>query len=46
MTVFAATYLGWDFALYGMVAGALITVVGSMADPAAEPTDRGERSVL
>jgi SSS family solute:Na+ symporter len=46
VTVFAATYLGWDFALYGMVAGALITVVGSMADPAAEPTDRGERSVL
>ena len=46
VTVLAPTYLGWDFALYGMVAGALITVIGSMADPAAESTDRGERSVL
>jgi Na+/proline symporter len=46
VSVFTPTYLGWDFALYGMVAGALITVIGSLADPAAEPTDRGERSVL
>ena len=45
VSVFAPTYLGWDFALFGMLMGALITVIGSLADPAARAVDRDERSV-
>ena len=45
VSVFAPTYLGWDFALYGMLMGAIITFIGSLADPAARSVDQRERSV-
>ena len=46
ITVFAATYLGWDFALYGMVAGAVLTVVGSMLDPAVDRPTTGNEAFI